>query len=95
MFKAYFDRSELGKLAPVMAVSGYLGAEDEWQQFEPAWHQVLGTIGVDMFHMTEFECRLRVFHRRTPLRTSPIHSPSIVTCTFREPRRRTSNDAPQ
>ena len=28
MFKAYFDRSELGSPADVVAVSGYLGAEE-------------------------------------------------------------------
>ena len=54
MFKAYFDRSELRKPAPVMAVSGYLGSEEEWEQFELAWHRVLNAFGVDMFHMTEF-----------------------------------------
>lgn len=48
-----------------MAVSGYLGAEEEWQQFEPGWRQVLDTFGVDMFHMTEFECRLRAFQSWT------------------------------
>jgi hypothetical protein len=65
MFKAYFDRSELGKPAPVMAVSGYLSSDEEWAKFEPAWRQVLNHFEVEMFHMTEFECRLRPFESWT------------------------------
>lgn len=61
MFKAYFDRSELGDPAAVMAVSGYLSSEERWQQFEPSWHRVLESFGVGMFHMTEFESRLGAF----------------------------------
>jgi hypothetical protein len=65
MFRAYFDRSELGKPAPVMAVSGYLSSDDEWAKFEPAWRRVLDAFGVEMFHMTEFECRLHPFESWT------------------------------
>src|SRR4249920_3043911 len=61
MFKAYFDRSELGDPAAVMTVSGYLSSDDRWQEFEPSWHRVLGALGVEMLHMTEFECRLGSF----------------------------------
>ena len=65
MLKAYFDRSELGEPAPVMAVSGYLSSDEEWAKFEPAWRQVLDRFDVEMFHMTEFECRLRSFESWT------------------------------
>jgi len=61
MFRAYFDRSELAKPAPVMAVSGYLSSDEEWVNFEPAWRKALEEFGVEMFHMTEFECRHRPF----------------------------------
>jgi hypothetical protein len=44
-----------------MAVSGYLSPDDEWQQFEASWLDVLRAHGVDMFHMTEFECRKAAF----------------------------------
>ena len=49
-----------------MAVSGYLSSDEEWAKFEPAWRQALDHFGVEMFHMTEFECRLpRSIHGRT------------------------------
>ena len=72
MFRAYFDRSELGAPADVVAVSGYLSAEEHWAAFERAWNQTLNEFGVDTFHMTEFECRLGSFKgweqaRRTEL----------------------------
>ena len=61
MFRAYFDRSELAKPAPVMALSGYLSSDEEWAKFEPAWRTALERFGVEMFHMTEFECRHHPF----------------------------------
>ena len=72
MFKAYFDRSELGSPADVLAVSGYLSFDEKWSEFEPAWQRVLGDFGVETFHMTDFECRRRSFEnwdqeRRTAL----------------------------
>lgn len=72
MFKAYFDRSELGSPADVVAVSGYLGAEEHWNEFQPAWSRVLSEFGVEVFHMVEFENRLGAFtnwdqDRRTAL----------------------------
>ena len=72
MFKAYFDRSELGSPADVVAVSGYLGAEEHWNEFQPAWSRVLSEFGVEIFHMVEFENRLGAFtnwdqDRRTAL----------------------------
>jgi hypothetical protein len=45
----------------VMAMSGYLSSSEGWERFESAWQQVLNDFGVEMFHMTEFECRLRGF----------------------------------
>lgn len=61
MFKAYFDRSELTEPAPVLAVTGYLSSDENWASFEPEWRQVLDSFGIEMFHMTELECRLRAF----------------------------------
>lgn len=57
MFRAHFDRSELGEPADVVAVSGYLSSEENWSVFEPAWQRTLNEFGVQTFHMTEFECR--------------------------------------
>lgn len=72
MFKAYFDRSELGSPAEVLAVSGYLSSDEHWEAFAPAWREVLAGFGVETFHMTEFESRLNAFRdweqdRRTAL----------------------------
>lgn len=61
MFRAYFDRSELAKPAPVMAVTGYLSSDEEWAKFEPCWQNVLGRFKLEMFHMTEYETRQRAF----------------------------------
>lgn len=57
MFRAYFDRSELGQPADVLAVSGYLSSDDHWRDFETEWHRALADFGVGTFHMTDFECR--------------------------------------
>ena len=70
--KVYFDRSELGSPADVVAVSGYLGAEEHWNEFQPAWSRVLSEFDVEIFHMVEFENRLGAFtnwdqDRRTAL----------------------------
>jgi hypothetical protein len=61
MFRAYFDRSELGDPAEVLAVSGYLSAPEKWTEFEPAWQHALSEFGVETFHMTDFECRRSAF----------------------------------
>lgn len=61
MFRAYFDRSELAKPAPVMAVTGYLSSDEEWAKFEPCWQNVLDRFKLEMFHMTEYETRQRAF----------------------------------
>ena len=59
MFRAYFDRSELAKSAPVVAVTGYLNSGEEWEKLECAWRKVLDRFNVEMFHMTEYVTRQR------------------------------------
>jgi hypothetical protein len=61
MFRAYFDRSELAKPAPVMAVTGYLSSDEEWEKLEFAWRKVLDRFKVEIFHMTDYETRQRSF----------------------------------
>ena len=65
MLRAYFDRSELWKPAPVMAVSGYLTPVRDWKKFERSWRQVLDRHCVETFHMTDFECRHGIYAKWT------------------------------
>ena len=44
-----------------MAVTGYLGSDEEWAKFEVGWQNVLERFKLEMFHMTEYETRKQAF----------------------------------
>ena len=56
MLRAYLDAS--GKSADrVVAVSGFVGPIQWWQDFETRWQSFLDEFGLDHFHATEFWAR--------------------------------------
>ena len=40
-------------------VAGYLSTIQEWKRFQKEWRRELGRAGVDFFHMTTYEARIK------------------------------------
>jgi hypothetical protein len=53
-FSAYFDESYRDD-SPILAVSGYLAADDAWQEFAERWSDVVEREGVPAFHWSDLE----------------------------------------
>lgn len=60
MLAAYFDESYSHKPNPlVYTVAGYISTVQEWKRFQKEWTRELRRAGVDFFHMTTFEARMK------------------------------------
>jgi len=60
MFAAYFDESYSHPPTPlVYTVAGYVSTVQEWKRFQKEWRRELGRAGVDFFHMTTYEARIK------------------------------------
>ncbi len=60
MLVAYFDESYSHPPAPlVYTVAGYLSTVQEWKKFQKEWRRELNRAGIDFFHMTTYEARLK------------------------------------
>ena len=64
MLQAYFDESGTHSGSPVLSVAGYIASDEQWRHFEREWANVLKRSGHSQgkpFHMTDFECRHRLY----------------------------------
>lgn len=54
-YVAYFDDSGHPNDQDVVLVAGFVSTKEQWHLFERDWRQVLDPLGIDVFHMADFE----------------------------------------
>lgn len=54
MYTAYFDESGTHDGSDAIVVAGYIANDQQWQEFDREWNQVLASAGVAHFHMKDF-----------------------------------------
>jgi hypothetical protein len=50
---AYFDESGTHKGAPLAAMAGYFGDEQQWQEFDARLRKLFGEFGIRTFHLVD------------------------------------------
>ncbi|HZH29196.1 MAG TPA: DUF3800 domain-containing protein [Pyrinomonadaceae bacterium] len=61
MFNGYFDESGTHASSAVVCVAGCLSTAEQWSLFQREWQEVLDEAGIEVFHMSEFESRVRAY----------------------------------
>lgn len=54
-FSAYFDDGGHPDDQPAMIVAGFVGTKQQWLIFEREWIKIISPLGINQFHMTDFE----------------------------------------
>ncbi len=54
-YSAYFDDGGHPDDQPVVLVAGFVAPKEQWLIFEREWREILSPLGIEEFHMTEFE----------------------------------------
>lgn len=62
-FSGYFDDGGHPDDQPAVIVAGFVGTKEQWLIFEREWMEILSPLGIEQFHMTDFET-CRVWSRR-------------------------------
>src|ERR1700722_18457265 len=61
-FAAYFDDSGHPDDQVAVVVGGLIASERQWLLFEKEWREILEPMGIEAFHMTDFE-RCKIWSR--------------------------------
>lgn len=62
MLTIYLDESYSHPPAPlVYTVAGYISTDIEWRKFQKEWRRELDKAGIDFFHMTNYESRVKEY----------------------------------
>lgn len=54
-FASYFDDSGHPDDKPFVIIAGFIATEDQWLRFEKEWLDHLAPMGIEIFHMADFE----------------------------------------